>query len=265
MRPDEHKKKESRRYQARKKNQGDTTAAEIAERRKKAAKARDTGTSTAAIRRRNGELPSIQQVRNSQEQAARIKNSQFSRRKLVNNQDRYAEISEQDAMLQDAELGIDRETTDLVSMLGQKQQDETEPGSTYFKFKEEDVDTNLLENQDQSMFQVNFDLYEGILKQVECRDILGLDEKDTALIDAAFGEQPMMPPKPIVPAFSTTKQGLVLFNQNKPKVNTNKETVDGIYLRNERKQQQQASSSVSMTAKQKNHGNVIWFRLYNIA
>ena len=67
----------------------------------------------------------------------------------------------------------------------------------------------------------------------------------------------MMPPKPIVPAFSTTKQGLVLFNQNKPKVNTNKETVDGIYLRNERKQQQQTSSSVSMTTKQKNHGSVI--------
>ena len=30
-----------------------------------------------------------------------------------------------DAMLQDAELGIDRETTDLVAMLDQKQQGKT--------------------------------------------------------------------------------------------------------------------------------------------
>ena len=77
----------------------------------------------------------------------------------------------------------------------------------------------------------------------------------------------MMPPKPIVPAFSTTKQGLVLFNQNKPKVNTSKETVDGIYLRNERKSSpQQATPSVPMTTKHKNHGKrKFWFKLYDIA
>ena len=33
-----------------------------------------------------------------------------------------------DAMLQDAELGIDRETTDLVAMLDQKQQGKTKKG-----------------------------------------------------------------------------------------------------------------------------------------
>ncbi|KAI9264192.1 hypothetical protein BDA99DRAFT_559482 [Phascolomyces articulosus] len=254
MRPDEHKKKDSRRYQARKKNQGDATAAEVAERRRiAAAKARDTGTSVAAIRRRNGELPSLQQVRESAEATAKIKSSRFTRRKIVSNQDRYTEISEQDAMLQDAELGIDRETTDLVAMLEEKQQDETEAGSTYFKFKGEDIDTSLLEKQDQSMFQVNFDLYEELLGQVNCLHILGLDESDAALVDAAFGEQPMMPSKPIVPAFSKTAQGLVLFNQ-KPKVDNNKSPespVDGIYLRNERKQHHpntiSSSSSVPMT------------------
>ena len=36
------------------------------------------------------------------------------------------------------------------------------------------------------MFQVNFDSYEGILKQVECRHILGLDEKDSALVKLKF-------------------------------------------------------------------------------
>lgn len=146
MRPDEHKAKESRRYQARKKQQGDATSAEVAaQRRAAAAKARDTGTSIAAIKRRNGELPSLQQPRDEQEAELRARSRQFSRRKLVSNQYRYQEMTEQgnkknthdriihpavnnwfspfqkpwhiDEMEQDAEMGADRETTNLVAML----------------------------------------------------------------------------------------------------------------------------------------------------
>lgn len=96
MRPDEHKAKESRRYQARKKQQGDATSAEVAaQRRAAAAKARDTGTSIAAIKRRNGELPSLQQPRDEQEAELRARSRQFSRRKLVSNQYRYQEMTEQ--------------------------------------------------------------------------------------------------------------------------------------------------------------------------
>lgn len=95
MRPDEHKAKESRRYQARKKNQGDASAAQIAERRRQAAKARDNGNSIAAIRRRNGELPSLQQQRESAEAIAKARSSKFSKRKIVSNRDRYKEISVQ--------------------------------------------------------------------------------------------------------------------------------------------------------------------------
>lgn len=95
MRPDEHKAKESRRYQARKKNQGDATAAQVAERRRQAAKARDSGNSIAAIRRRNGELPSLQQQRESAEAIAKARSSKFSKRKIVSNRDRYKEISVQ--------------------------------------------------------------------------------------------------------------------------------------------------------------------------
>ncbi|KAI9494656.1 hypothetical protein BDB00DRAFT_817708 [Zychaea mexicana] len=246
MRPDEHKKKDSRRYQARKKNQGDATAAEVAERRRQAAvKARDTGTSIAAIRRRNGELPSIQQARESAEATARIKSSKFIRRKIDSNRDRYTEISDQDAMLQDAEMGIDRETTNLVAML--EQQDETEPGSTYFKFKDETVDTGLLEQQDQSLFHVDFNMYEGILGQIDCRQVLGLSEEDSALVDAAFGEQPLTPTKPIVPAFAKTAQGLVLLNQ-KPKSEAATEPSDGIYIRNERRMPQHNNVSKSSSS-----------------
>lgn len=112
MRPDDHKAKESRRYQARKKNQGDSTAAEVAERRRlAAAKARDKGTSIAAIKRRNGELPDAPPPRQSDASRA------FSRRQLTTNADRYKEATEQELMEQDAALGIDRETTNLVAML----------------------------------------------------------------------------------------------------------------------------------------------------
>lgn len=94
MRPDEYKAKASRRYQARKKHQGNTTAAEIAERRRQnAAKARDTGTSIAAIRRRNGELPSIQQQCEESEAIAKERSRKYSRRKIVSNASRYEEMS----------------------------------------------------------------------------------------------------------------------------------------------------------------------------
>lgn len=95
MRPDEHKAKESRRYQARKKHQGDATAAEVAERRRAAAKAHDNGTSIAAIKRRNGELPSLQQEHDEEEAKLKARSKQFSRRKLVSNQYRYQEMTEQ--------------------------------------------------------------------------------------------------------------------------------------------------------------------------
>ncbi|CAO3596124.1 unnamed protein product [Absidia cylindrospora] len=116
MRPDEHKSKESRRYQQKKKKEGDTAAAEIAEARRRRAKANDKGTSIAAIRRRNGELPSFSNATNTGNPPT-IKTSQFSKRKVTSNRDRYQERSLQDDIDQDAELGIDRETTDLVTML----------------------------------------------------------------------------------------------------------------------------------------------------
>lgn len=134
MRPDDHKAKESRKYQARKKKQGDTEAAEVAEARKKAAKARDRGLGNAAVMRRNAE-PS--EETEEEKEARKAHQAKFSRRKLDSNADRYKEVTEQgkifnvfslfflhiltvnmiEAADRDAELGIDRETTDLVSML----------------------------------------------------------------------------------------------------------------------------------------------------
>ncbi|CDS08104.1 hypothetical protein LRAMOSA02053 [Lichtheimia ramosa] len=227
MRPDEHKAKESRRYQARKKNQGDASAAQIAERRRQAAKARDNGNSIAAIRRRNGELPSLQQQRESAEAVAKARSSKFSKRKIVSNRDRYKEISVQEQLEQDAELGIDRETTDLVSML--EKTDDTVSGSTYFKFKDEQEE---LPKQDRSLFQIDFDAFEGVLSQGDCRAILDLSEEDVDLIDAAFDQQPMMPPKPLVPAFVKTSSGTVLFSKQQV-IPEKKEQEDGIYVRND--------------------------------
>jgi hypothetical protein len=132
MRPDEHKAKESRKYQVRKKQQGDHAAAEIAEARRKAAKAKDRGVGITAIRRRNGDLN--EETEEEREERKKMQ-AKYSRRKLVSNYDRYEEETEQgiiykgntciktyfffslDRFEKDAELGIDRETTDLVSML----------------------------------------------------------------------------------------------------------------------------------------------------
>lgn len=136
MRPDEHKAKDSRKYQARKKNQGDSSTAEIAQARKKAAKANDRGTGIAAIRRRNGDF--VQETEEEKEERKALQ-AKYSKRGIATNYDRYEEETEQgrrivwirkkeigvilkkwltvDRIERDAELGIDRETTDLVTML----------------------------------------------------------------------------------------------------------------------------------------------------
>jgi hypothetical protein len=91
MRPDEHKSKESRKYQARKKLAGDSSAAEIADARKKAAKARDKGMGITAIRRRNGDWVETEE----QIEERKLRQAKFSKRKLVSNASRYEEETEQ--------------------------------------------------------------------------------------------------------------------------------------------------------------------------
>lgn len=132
MRPDEHKAKESRKYQQKKKQAGDSSAAEAAEARKKAAKARDKGVGIAAIRRRNGESTETEEDR-EERKAIQAK---FAKRKITTNADRYQEETEQgeihtqsgslsvcsftvtvEILEREQEMGIDRETTDLVNML----------------------------------------------------------------------------------------------------------------------------------------------------
>lgn len=92
MRPDEHKSKESRKYQARQKLKGDTSAAEIAEARKKEAKARDRGLGIAAVMRRNADP---QEETEEEKEERKLRQAKFSRRKLVSNADRYKEETEQ--------------------------------------------------------------------------------------------------------------------------------------------------------------------------
>ncbi|KAI9031541.1 hypothetical protein CLU79DRAFT_830817 [Phycomyces nitens] len=223
MRPDEHKSRDSKRYQARKLKQGDSSASEVAEARKLAAiRARDKGTGIAAIRRRNGEAPP--------QTAEREPSTSFARRKLGTNADRYKEVSAEDELAQDAELGIDRETTELAEML-----DETDDstGGSYFKFKEEQVWAQTTDQEEQlyrTMMQVDFDSYEGVLQQINTRKLLGLSEKDIELVDCAFEQEPITVTKPIVPAVTRNAKGLVLF---KSLMITEPKKIDGIYLRND--------------------------------
>jgi hypothetical protein len=145
MRPDEHKAKASRRYQSKHKKQGDTASADVAQARRQAAKAKVSGIGITAIRRRNGEFEqstNTATVAASAEPESPVSDTRrFSRRKITTNRDRYEEISVEgshptfnhcrrdlafttdifnfppDQIKEDAELGIDRETTDLVRML----------------------------------------------------------------------------------------------------------------------------------------------------
>ncbi|KAI8359882.1 hypothetical protein EDC96DRAFT_553868 [Choanephora cucurbitarum] len=218
MRPDQHKSKESRRYQARKKQSGDSSAAEVAEARRRTNRARDRGEGVAAIRRRNGDWVEDREER-------KLQQAKFSRRKIESNVNRYIEETEQESLERDAELGIDRETTDLVDLL-----ENTEEGtSTFFKFKEE----QLLDHQlNKSMLALDFNQLSTTLESYDTVNLLGLDDDDRELVENAFHEQPVVLDKPIVPAFSKNAKGYVLFKSQQIKPNVISET-DGIYLRND--------------------------------
>lgn len=226
MRPDEHKAKESRKYQMRKKQQGDSEAAEVAEARKKAAKARDRGVGIGAIMRRNGDFAEETEEEKEERKARQAK---FSRRKLESNADRYIEETEQDMLERDAELGIDRETTDLVTMLEEKD----EGSSSFFKFKEEQLfDTNQQDMTNQNIMQLNFGMFESALDNFDTSQLLNLSKEDD-LVQNALHEHPIVLDKPIVPSFSKNAKGYVLFkSQQTPKPNVISEA-NGIYLRND--------------------------------
>ncbi|ORX59826.1 hypothetical protein DM01DRAFT_1381334 [Hesseltinella vesiculosa] len=229
MRPDEHKAKDSRRYQQKKKQQGDNTAASVAEERRHKQKGQDRGTSIAAIRRRNGELPQAASP-SDQPQSSQ----QFSRRKITSNTERYSEMSLQDEVDQDAELGIDRDTTDLVAMVETVQEELSMDGTSYFKFKDEQLDA--MDQNDQvyrSLLHINLDALAQKCEQIETRDLLGLESDDDDLI-SSIQEQDWIPlNKPLIPAVTKTRQGTVLFN-NAPTKAPSELPLDGIYVRNNR-------------------------------
>ncbi|KAG1149996.1 hypothetical protein G6F37_010964 [Rhizopus arrhizus] len=229
MRPDEHKAKDSRKYQARKKNQGDSSAAEIAQARRKAVKANDRGTGIAAIRRRNGDF--VQETEEEKEERKALQ-AKYSKRGIATNYDRYEEETEQDRIERDAELGIDRETTDLVTML----EDIDEGGSTLFKFKDEQLFSGeQKQTLHKNMLQVDFQSFIPVLESIDTQQLLGLTEADSDLVDDMLNYHPVVPDKPIVPAFNKNAKGYVIFNkqqQQQPIRNVAPE-VDGIYLRND--------------------------------
>lgn len=91
MRPDEHKAKESRKYQLKKRQQGDSSAIEAAEARKKAAKARDKGVGMSAIRRRNGDYVETEE----EKEERKALQAKFAKRKITSNVERYHEETEE--------------------------------------------------------------------------------------------------------------------------------------------------------------------------
>ncbi|CEP12558.1 hypothetical protein [Parasitella parasitica] len=224
MRPDEHKAKESRKYQQRMKQAGDSSAAEVAEARKKASRARDRGMGMNAIRRRNGDFVETEE---KIEERKKLQ-AKFSRRKLESNLSRY---EEENALERDAELGIDRETTDLVSML-----EETEEGSsTFFKFKQEKLFESTSNPQDmmnRNILQLDFNMFESTLQLYDTDLLLGLQDENE-LVEIALNQHPVVLDKPIVPSFSKNAKGFVLFKSQQPARTNIISEADGIYLRND--------------------------------
>ncbi|CAO3682060.1 unnamed protein product [Rhizopus stolonifer] len=223
MRPNEHKAKESRKYQARKKQQGDNSAFEVA--RQRAEKSRDKGMGIASIRRRNGEE---KEETEQEKEEKRANQAKFSRRKMTSNYDCYKEETEQDRLERDAELGIDCETTDLVSML----ENTDEGSSTFFKFKDEQLFGGEQKQMQRNMLQVDFQSFVPILEELDAQQLLGLS--DSQLVEDALNYQPVVLDKPMVPAFAKNAKGYIVHNksQQQPTRNTLSE-IDGIYLRND--------------------------------
>lgn len=104
MRPDEHKAKASRRYQSKHKKQGETEAADVALARRQAAKAKITGNSIAAIRRRNGEFEQPTTTNPAEPETLQQEARRFSRRKIASNRDRYEEITDEGGFATAAQL-----------------------------------------------------------------------------------------------------------------------------------------------------------------
>lgn len=106
-----------------------------------------------------------------------------------------------------------------------------EGSATFFKFKEEQYDTTMNKN----MMELNFRLFESTLENFDTIQLLGLkDEEDQALVYNILNEHPVVLDKPIVPSFSKSAKGYVLFKSQQPvKPNVISEE-NGIYIRNDR-------------------------------
>ncbi|KAH8548739.1 hypothetical protein BGW37DRAFT_504801 [Umbelopsis sp. PMI_123] len=237
MRPDEHKAKTSRRYQNKHKKQGDTTAADIAQARRLAAKAKVSGSSIAAIRRRNGEFdqPTIAATIESETQPQEPR--RFARRKIASNRDRYEEMTVEDQIMQDAEMGIDRETTELVNMLEGQELKNSGDNTTFFKFKEEEWldDEGLQSDKEQelykSLLQLDLTELEAVISRIPYRSIVEIPESDTFVTEFPDNNRSRND-KAIIPGFVKNERGLVLFK--KPADPPKQEVQDGIMIRNDR-------------------------------
>ncbi|KAI8067852.1 hypothetical protein BC940DRAFT_51724 [Gongronella butleri] len=232
MRPDEHKSKDSRRYQQKKKKQGDETAAAVAAERRQRQRENDRGQGVAAIRRRNGETPSRAELDAEQEEQQRQRAAQFSRRKITSNVDRYSELSMQDELEMDAEQGIDRETTDLVAMVEDVQGQLGTQSASYFKFKDEQDKMAQPDQTYQSLLQIDMDSMGTKCQQIETRDLFCVDpdnEDDADLIDSMYEHDWVALDKPLIPTMNKTRQGTILFQTP---VKHEASPTDGIHIRN---------------------------------
>ncbi|KAJ2955770.1 hypothetical protein NQZ79_g8274 [Umbelopsis isabellina] len=238
MRPDEHKAKASRRYQSKHKKQGDTTALEVAQARRAAAKAKIAGNSLSAIRRRNADTDRASPAASapSELNATTTPTKTFSRRKIASNKDRYEEKSEQDQIIEDAKLGIDRETTDLVRMLEEKEAEHVGDNSTFFRFKEEqewEGDEELQSDTEQKLYHnllaLDITELEAVLSKIPYRSRLQLADSDRLVLESPDNTNSKNR-KPIVPGFVKNAKGLVMFK--KPIVQSQPQA-EGIMITND--------------------------------
>lgn len=82
--------------------------------------------------------------------------------------------------------------------------------------------------------ELNFTLFEPTLENFDPAQLLGLKQDDADLSENIFNEHPTILDKPIVPSFSKSAKGYVLFKSQQPvKPNVISEE-NGIYIRNDR-------------------------------
>ncbi|RIA96952.1 hypothetical protein C1645_753916 [Glomus cerebriforme] len=170
MRPDEYKKKQARKYQAKLNSRGSSEASKEIQEKRKERKSKSRGD----FQYKSGDKEHDEEI----EEIDKPKRQSFRQRKVESNSYRYKDISD----TEETTDGIDPGTRNLLQMIDDSESRSFDP-STYFQFKEEkdwdtsvDVSANESDEIYQNLMNIRFDKLELSLSNVSLAERLDLND-----------------------------------------------------------------------------------------